>query len=604
MTVARVLDDNGPRVCFVYGPPGIGKSTLLRAFQAQCVDRGVRVWSVDCAAIDPTEAGFRAGLTAAGYVEGDAGVVVVDTYEVFRIADPWLRHELVPSLPAGVRFVLASRDPPMLEWSVERGRLGGLEVLPLGPLDDDAVSEILTAAGVDDPTTAGQLRRLAGGHPLAACLAAEADAAAMPLETAASRVIETLTGAVRDQLDSADRAVLDAAAVPRRVTRGVLDAMLHDDASDALERLSSMSFVEMTSEGLRLHDAVREALCARLRSLDPGRFRDLRAAAWRHLHAESERAASSELHRTTADLLFLIDNPVVREAMFPSTAHTFSVESMRPGEEEEVSSLWHAHFGPDGAEVLDAWLRLHPQSIRVVHDRSGTLAGCAIVSEWRDIPHALERADPAVAAWSRDAARRPLPPRQRTLVARCHLSRDAGEVPSGPVAAAMLDVKRDYFRLRPHLGRMYIGIRDPAPFLPAFRTLGFESFDEPVLIGDEAVHSVRLDFGPESIDGWLSRIAAAELGIPVSSFLDDSDHSIDLNGRRVQLSPLEFGVMASLAARRGSPVSRADLLDEVWDTTHAGSSNNVDVVIRSLRKKLGPSAELVETVRGVGYRLR
>jgi DNA-binding response OmpR family regulator len=52
------------------------------------------------------------------------------------------------------------------------------------------------------------------------------------------------------------------------------------------------------------------------------------------------------------------------------------------------------------------------------------------------------------------------------------------------------------------------------------------------------------------------------------------------------------------------PVSRADRLREVWGTSHDGGSNTVDVVIRSLRRKLGAVADRIETVRCVGYRLR
>ena len=62
--------------------------------------------------------------------------------------------------------------------------------------------------------------------------------------------------------------------------------------------------------------------------------------------------------------------------------------------------------------------------------------------------------------------------------------------------------------------------------------------------------------------------------------------------------------LESLAARRGSPVSRVDLLAQVWGTSYEGGSNTVDVVIRNIRKKVGPIAARVETVRGVGYRLR
>jgi two-component system phosphate regulon response regulator PhoB len=59
-----------------------------------------------------------------------------------------------------------------------------------------------------------------------------------------------------------------------------------------------------------------------------------------------------------------------------------------------------------------------------------------------------------------------------------------------------------------------------------------------------------------------------------------------------------------LAAHPAAPVSRADLLLEVWGTSEDGDSNTVDVEIRSLRRKLGVVADRIETVRGVGYRLR
>src|ERR1051325_10039466 len=110
-SLQRVLDANGPRVAFVYGVAGIGKSALLDAPASSARASGTPVWRVDCAAIDPTESSFRAALDAVGWQPGSAGVVLVDTYEMFRIADPWLRHELVPSLSTEVRFVIAGRDP-------------------------------------------------------------------------------------------------------------------------------------------------------------------------------------------------------------------------------------------------------------------------------------------------------------------------------------------------------------------------------------------------------------------------------------------------------------------------------------------------------------
>ncbi len=61
-SLQRVLDTNGPRVAFVYGVAGIGKSALLNAFASGVRESGTPVWRIDCAAIDPTESSFRAAL--------------------------------------------------------------------------------------------------------------------------------------------------------------------------------------------------------------------------------------------------------------------------------------------------------------------------------------------------------------------------------------------------------------------------------------------------------------------------------------------------------------------------------------------------------------
>src|SRR3954465_3726867 len=82
-SLQHVLDANGPRVAFVYGVAGIGKSAMLTASASGVRGSGTQVWRIDCAAIDPTESSFRAALDAAGWQQGSAGVVLIDTYEMF-----------------------------------------------------------------------------------------------------------------------------------------------------------------------------------------------------------------------------------------------------------------------------------------------------------------------------------------------------------------------------------------------------------------------------------------------------------------------------------------------------------------------------------------
>jgi two-component system, OmpR family, response regulator RegX3 len=74
-------------------------------------------------------------------------------------------------------------------------------------------------------------------------------------------------------------------------------------------------------------------------------------------------------------------------------------------------------------------------------------------------------------------------------------------------------------------------------------------------------------------------------------------------GRELELTPKEFDLLTALASDAGAAISRRRLLEEVWETTWYGSSKTIDVHVASLRRKLGDPG-LIETVRGVGFRLR
>jgi DNA-binding response OmpR family regulator len=113
-----------------------------------------------------------------------------------------------------------------------------------------------------------------------------------------------------------------------------------------------------------------------------------------------------------------------------------------------------------------------------------------------------------------------------------------------------------------------------------------------------------LDFGFSSVDGWISGLVAAELGVEEIGILDVDARGLVLDGVRVDLTKLEFDVLRYLIQNEGKAISRDKLLDDVWGQTYHGGSNVVDVVVRSLRQKIGTRSETIETVRGLGYRFR
>jgi two-component system, OmpR family, phosphate regulon response regulator PhoB len=86
--------------------------------------------------------------------------------------------------------------------------------------------------------------------------------------------------------------------------------------------------------------------------------------------------------------------------------------------------------------------------------------------------------------------------------------------------------------------------------------------------------------------------------------LDVAGHRLEVDGRQVELTATEFRLLKLLMERAGRVQTRSQLLSDVWGYSEDVDSRTVDTHIRRLRRKLGSEAERVETVIGVGYRLR
>ena len=602
------------QVICLHGIAGMGKSGVLRAFVQRAHEGGASVIELDCRTVEPTECGFLqavAGLDdvseLARHLRGLAPPVALalDHYEVFRLMDTWLRQVLVPSLPAGVSLVLAGRERPVAGWFA----LDGFRSLPLHPLEDADACSLLERLGVP-ASDAARLNRIARGHPLALMLASAgvAERPDLGLEDAAlTRVVEELTRLYLDDVEDAlSRRALEAASVVRRVTEPVLGAMLEEpDGGEALRRLLDLPFVDAGRDGLVVHEAVRDAVAGFLRGTNPTRYRSYRRAAWRELRSETREAGPAELWRYTADMLYLIDNPVAREAFFPSGSQSLAVEPARADDASAVSTVARRHEGRDAAALLERWWLDAPETFSVLRDRNGTVAGFFTLFEGRMLRRSLVAGDSVLEAWARDLHEHPLPKGQLALGLRRWLDAERGELPCASQAACFLDVKRTYMALRPALRRMYVVVQDLPTYRPVLAKLGFRPLTEATASLDGREYaSLVLDFGPGSVDGWLAALVARELGVGDEPQLDESARELAVQGRLVSLTPLELGLFRHLREREGRIVTRSELLREVWGTEFTGGSNVVDAVVRTLRRKLGTAGPVVETVRGSGYRLR
>jgi DNA-binding response OmpR family regulator len=614
-----LFEEQGPLVLHVRGSPGLGKSRLLAAFAARSRQPGHVVVRLDGHAIEPTEAGFvralagaPAGTDVAVHRLADAGervVLALDGYEELRLLDTWLRQVLIPSLPVHVRVLLVSREPPVGTWLAAPEWRGLFQSVTLEPLAEPAAIELLGHLDVAAEQARG-INQFARGHPLALTLAA-ATAHERPdlnLEAAtAQRVVEQLSQAyLAHASDPLVRRGLRAGSVVRRITIPFLRALLPEyTPEDVYERLRVLPVVDPAPDGLVVQDAVRHALAADLEAADPTAHRDYRRAAWRQLRTEVARAAPAELWRYTADMLYLIEDPIVRQTIFPPSVASFAVEPARPDDGPAIGCITDAHAGPQAAELLGRWWARAPEAFAVVRDSTGQTVGFSCVFERSTVSDADLHLDPVTAAWCAHLRRQPVEPDERVLFVRAHLGRDRGEVPTPELSAMVLDFKRAYMELRPRLRRVYSAFRQLAPMWPFLQRVGFrELSDATVTLDGHPYRSVMLDFGSGSVDGWLAGLVANELAAADALLLDAGAREVIVDGQRRPLTPLECDVLRYLLEREGLAVPRAALLDDVWHDTYQGGSNVVDVVIRSLRKKLGRRASSIETVTRVGYRFR
>jgi hypothetical protein len=605
-----LLSHGSTQVLYIHGISGIGKTTLL-----QQLGQTAPILHLDCALIEPTDVGFLEALSAAigqplqldslAQLTTSSTLIALDNYESLKLLDMWIRQFLTPQLPPQITLVLCSRQPPHQDWFINENWHGQFKTLELGPLNADQSHQLLQHYGVEKNLLM-PLLKMAQGHPLALYLAA-CSQHRLQLEhtpnTNLDWALTHLTEAFLAEVENPNlRKALEAGSVTRRLTKPLLRALLKQQNVDAeYQGLQQLGFVNSSNDGLHIHDLVRSLMARAYKASDPEAYRQHQQDCWWWLQKDLDKAAGHDYWRHTADLLYLVENPRVREAFFPCGSQIVAVEPAISKDYDNIMAMVNLHDGPQAEAIMaDLWA-LCPSGFGVVRHGPQELQGFACVFEASQVSHSK---DPVIQSILTHLNDHPVPNGQTVLITRRWLSREEGEAPTAAQGAFWLDCKRLYMTFKPSMRRIYLVIKQPSAYQEVMQVLGFkEAANTYVEIAGTGYHCMANDMGPGSVDGWLTGLAERELGIEQRFHLQIEGRQLCVDDHILDLTPLEFGVTQCLLARPGRTVSRTHLLHQVWHTQYQGGSNVVDAVVRTLRKKLGGHASAIATVTGVGYRL-
>ena len=492
-------------IVHVYGPGGIGKTSLLDEVARLAAGAGVPAGRVDGRDLEATPGAFEAAADAAwGGAGAGRRVLLVDTYERIEALDAWMRRTFVPALRATDLVVIAGRQRPAAEWHAEWGRQ--LRQLPLRDLSADEARSYLCARGVPDGAL-DEVTAFTHGHPLALALAADylrqrGEAAAFDLGRAPDLVADLLSRFVTSVPSPAHRAALEGAAVVRSLTVPLLRALLapdeggpdadepdedEPDADDLFGWLRGLAFVRTDADGIRLHDVVRETVEADLRWRDPDRHGAVHARARRYYGARLRAltlhpAQTDSSRQTLASYLDLYrHNPVVRPLLRQlgtsrRGATPLSTGPLRHADADRVRELAARHHGPAEAAAVAGWLACRPSAAEGFYDGDGALQGFLLTLDLAQTTDEERAADPvAAAAWGavRDRHREG----ERALLFRSWLDDEAGQGVS-VVQSLVFARTVEHYLTTPELATSVLLTSEPALWGPVLSFAGLAQWPD------------------------------------------------------------------------------------------------------------------------------
>ncbi|GGV67382.1 hypothetical protein GCM10010277_75990 [Streptomyces longisporoflavus] len=555
----RALDGgpDAPRVLFLHGPGGVGKSALLRRFADEAELRNRPVVQVDGRTAPADAQGFGRAVRPAS--RDPRAVLLIDTFEDRGHLETWLFDECLPYLPDGTVTVVAGRQPPDPVRRADPAWADLLDVVQVTALDPAESRLFLLRRGIPEPLHQDILS-FTGGHPLALALAAAAAVrhtgpvpgadyavAGAPGQDVIAALLRHLVG---DPPTRAHRAALEVCAHAHITTEQLLRAVLGEQGRELFAWLRKQPYIETTTAGVHPHDVVREALEADLRWRDPDGFADLHTRLREHLLERVRTAVPARFLHAVGELQFLY-----RRDGFMSDTHRWHpyglVEDLlcHPGHEPAVVELVRHREGTDSARTAAHWLARQPEAFRVQKVPPGDdVAGC---SAWLKLTaFEGESHDPVAAvAWEHVRRHGPLRTGEHISMARFHVGRGTYQRPSPVMDLALWRMFGEIIRDE-KLAWTFIVMRDDGFWDKHLLHCDMRPVDTTVEIGGHRYRLFAHDWRPLPTASWLAEKTDGMLGTALSATAGTGTESAGRQGGdTLVVTHAEFTAAARSALR-------------------------------------------------------
>lgn len=529
-TFRRVLTDPDLplAVLLLYGPGGIGKTTLLGEFAQIAAENNAHVVHLDGRNLEPSPPGFLLALgQELGSQDGTSSlealnalsqvVLIIDTFEVLNPIEGWLRDTFLPHVSDHVLVVLAGRNPPAVEWRTNPGWSDLVRVISVRNFLPEECQTYLDARNISGDQRESVLR-FTHGHPLALSLVADVLAQGDDLTQFDPEQHPDLVKPLLDRFASQvpsplHREALQVCAHMRVTTEALLDVALDTgDTHEIFEWLRGLSFIEQGRDGLFPHDLARDVLDTDLRWRSPEHYVELHRRVRVHITRRLQEASGAEQQRAFYDLIFMHRTPMMR--MFHDLGSQGTVYFDRATAEDfpHILDMVRKHEGEESASIAEYWLNRQPQAFAAFRNIGGELLGFSTNLLLQQMTSEDREIDPGIdAAWTFAQRHGPIRPGEELLYHRFQMAQDTYQQPS-PVFDMVGMRVVTHWLTNPRTAWSFLATGEADLWYPMFTYLNQQrSPDADFTIGGRKYEVFTHDWRAESGAAWMDIMGEREL---------------------------------------------------------------------------------------------